>query len=168
MIRLLRRIRSGRRRRKMGKIERAWRWMWQFRLTAAGKIMLGGIMFAGMTCWVTFAIPVYHVFCSLVAAYLASSLFVFLHRPRLRVSATSPNRAVAGQVVPVRFRITNISKRRSALDVGVGLFQLPDAVEEADRHPMLPRLGVGQSAELILPATKEAPTTAPVSKVDAA
>ena len=133
--------------RRMGTLEKAWRWMWRFRLAPAGKVMLVGIMLSGMTCWITLNIPIYHVFSSLVAAYLTSSLFVMLMRRRLSVRAQMPDRAIAGHEVTATFQLTNRS-RRSAFDLGAGFFQLPPCVRQMDDGPVVPRLGPGESATL--------------------
>jgi len=133
--------------RRLAAIERAWRWMWRFRLTAAGKVMLAGIMLSGMTCWVTLSVPIYHVFCSLVALYLASSLFALLLHRKVTVRSEMPDRAVAGHDVTAVFHFTNHS-RRSAYDLGAGFFDLPACVTQADGQDMLPRLAAGESARL--------------------
>ena len=139
--------RRAKKKRQMAAIERAWRWMWRFRLTAAGKVMLAAIMLAGMTCWVTLSVPIYHVFCSLVALYLASSLFALLLHRKVSVRARMPDRAVAGHDVTAVFHLTNLS-RRSAYDLGVGFFDLPACVSQPDARGMLPRLAGGQSAQI--------------------
>jgi len=128
----------------MGPLRRAWRFTWQFRLTLGGKVMLAAIMLAGVTCTVTLAIPIYHVFCALVAVYLVSSLFATLFRPRLVISGQMPDRAVAGHEVAGVFSVTNRS-RRSAYDVGLGFFALPREIDFPGGPRMLPRLGPGAS-----------------------
>lgn len=121
--------------------------MWRFRLTPAGKVMLAGILLSGMTCWVTLHIPIYHVFCALVAAYLASSLFALLMRRKVSVRGQMPDRAVAGHEVTAVFRFTNRS-RGPAYDLGVGFFHLPACVREAEGRAMLPRLAPGESVRV--------------------
>lgn len=140
----MKRRRTKRRRRTL---TQRWTWVWRFRLTAAGRTILAAILVAGMASWVTLSVPIYHVFSALVALYLGSSLFALLTRRRLAVRADLPDRAVAGQNVTAVFEFTNQS-RRSAYDLGVGFFQLPPAVQEAEPPGMLPRLAPGESARL--------------------
>ena len=130
-----------------GLLRRAWGFTWRFRLTLGGKVMLSAIMLAGVTCTVTLTIPIYHVFCALVAVYLVNSLFAVLFRPRLAVSGQMPDRAVAGHDVVGVFTVTNRS-RRSAYDVGLGFFALPGEVACPPGPGMLPRLGPGESGRV--------------------
>lgn len=148
-MKLFRRTRKSRsdKGRRIGLVEKAIRRVWRFRLTPAGRVMMGAMLAAGMTCWVTLTVPIYHIFCALAATYLVGGVFALLGRPRLRVSARMPDRAVAGQEVEGVFELTN-KARRAAYDVSVGLFEMPGAVRQVGLAATVGRLAAGESASL--------------------
>lgn len=126
------------------------RYVW-FKLTPAGWHLVGVGVIAGTVGSASIRHPVYMVFMMLFCLGALAALVNLCHRPRLRVRAQAPERAVAGQ--PVRFdvRVTNTG-RMPAYDLSAGFLLLPSGLDES-AAPTLRRLAPGASAALSVEVT---------------
>lgn len=116
-----------------------WR-SWNDEVTTSGKFLIGALIVAGIGT-VTMQLPIYQVFCALVALTLVSLVGGFCSLPLVKVSGTLPSRIVAGESVTTELTVTNKSRHRPLFDVGVGLFDLPPGVDQRGRGQAIALLG---------------------------
>ncbi len=124
-----------------------WR-SWCDEVTRSGKFLIGALVLAGLGT-VTMQLPIYQIFCALVAMILVSLVAGFFSLPLVQVTGMLPSRVVAGEQVTADLLVTNKSPRRPLFDVGVGLFDLPPGIEQTDRGRTIAMLG--RSASEVLP-----------------
>lgn len=124
------------------------RFLWRYKLTPAGRFLFMSVLFssAGMA---TVMIPVYQVFCVLLASYLVVWASNLMFRPRLVVSGRLPARVTAGETVSAEFQLTNQSWR-PAYDIMLWLIGLPRSIRMQSADLVIARLAAGQSASLPL------------------
>jgi len=100
-----------------------------FKLTRAGKYLVAGGVIAGVFAMPSIFVPVYTVLGTLFAVGFLAALVNLGYRPRLRLSGTFPDRAVAGEPVEAKLLVTNVG-HLPAYDVGVGFLRLPKQLKE--------------------------------------
>jgi uncharacterized protein (DUF58 family) len=123
------------------------RGLWFFRTTSAGKTALAALMASGLMGLLSLSVPVYHLFLAMAILCAGSLAVGGLLRPRLRLRLHMGERALAGRPLEGRLEVTNAA-RRSVLDVGAGLFDLPDGLRQESPEAILARLEPGETARL--------------------
>ena len=131
---------------------RYWRYLWRYKLTPSGWFLFWSLLLtsAGLA---TVMIPVYQVFCVLLASYLVVWVTNLLFRPNLETRGQLPRRVTAGETLCGEFNLTNQSWR-PAYDVMLWLVSLPRSLTLLSADLVIPRLGPGKTATL--PLTLEA------------
>jgi uncharacterized protein (DUF58 family) len=135
-------------------ILRASRYLWLFKLTPAGRVLVISILLTALGS-VTVEIPIYQLFCGLLGLLAVSETIGMLLKPSLDLSGALPLRSTAGGDVLTRVTVRNRSSWRPALDVMLHLFRLHRAIEHVDDHSCVPLLAPGASA--VLPLTLRTP-----------
>lgn len=121
--------------------------LWEFKVTAPGKVLLACVVITGLVGWITFRVPVYRLFVGLLALSVVSSLAELLFRPKLELRDDWPERAVASQPVAIAARLTNRG-RSAGYDVSAGCFVLPPGLEPHTPAELVPRLAPGETREV--------------------
>lgn len=124
------------------------KYYWGFKLTPAGRYLFLGICFTAMGS-VSVLIPVYNVFCSLLALYCVAWCANMAARPRLDVVVRLPTQGVAGQELRGSVRLTNRG-RLTARDVMLHAYDLPPGVRLTNADVSVTRLKPGESVRLRL------------------
>ncbi len=125
----------------------AWRYLrflWTFRFTAGGKWLVAGIFLSCALGTATVEIPIYQVFCALLALLCVDRIAGFLHRPTIEVLGSFPRKTTAGQEVDVRYTLANRG-RLTAFDLGLRFFRLPRTFAAVDPETNLGHLQPGRS-----------------------
>src|SRR5690606_3117381 len=116
------------------------RYFWGFKLTPAGRGTVVALLLAAIGS-ITVEIPIYQIFCGLMALLFVTEPLGILLRPTVELSGRLPERARCGEPLTGVFTVTNHS-RRPVFDLMLGMFDLPReiAMVDADRYvPALPR-----------------------------
>ena len=135
-------------RRGSSPLRKLWR-SWHDEITRPGKYLVGMILLAGLGT-VSVTVPVYQLFCGLATILAVSMLAGFALIPAVSISGRMPAKATAGERLNGHFRITNRSRLRPAIDLGIGLFDLPAGIMRAMHDPTIAWLPAGRSVELSL------------------
>jgi len=98
--------------------------LWHFRMTPAGKMVLGALLFSSLIGASSLQIPVYQLVCALVALLVTAFLVPMVLRPKVLLEGSFPDRAATGEPVTGIYALTNRS-RFPALDLSLGFFDLP-------------------------------------------
>lgn len=141
-----------RRTRRYVPIYTLWR-SWCDEVTTGGKFLIGALVISGLGT-VTVQLPIYQIFCALVALTVVSLIGGFCSLPLVRADGTLPSRGVVGELVTTHVNVLNRSGIRPVFDVGLGLFDLPDAIEQNGRGrvlAMIPARGSGELPISLLP-----------------
>lgn len=125
-----------------------WR-SWCDEVTFGGKLLIGALILSGVGT-VTVQLPIYQVFCGLVAMTLISLFAGFVSLPWVRVESQLPTRVVAGESLQAEVKITSRASLRRVFDVGVGLFDLPAGIEQNEVGPIIESLKAGEVQTLPL------------------
>ncbi len=120
------------------------RFLWTFQFTAGGKWLIAGLLLSGALGSATVEIPIYQVFCVLLALLCVDRIAGFLLRPRIEVLGKFPEKATAGQEVAAHYTLLNRG-RLPAYDLGLRFFRLPRSFESVDPETTLGHLRPGQS-----------------------
>ena len=120
-----------------------WR-SWVEEVTNNGKWLIGALIVSGVGT-ITMQLPIYQIFCALVALTLVALVGGFMSIPIVRIEGLLPSRMVAGESVSVDLVVTNRSKWRTIYDVGVALFELPPAIEHTNRDRVIPAIPKNES-----------------------
>ncbi|MFV0444454.1 MAG: DUF58 domain-containing protein [Planctomycetaceae bacterium] len=128
---------------------RAARFVWFFKLTPTGRMLVLAILLTALGS-VTTQLPIYQIFCGLFALLGVSESTALLFRPVLKLTGAAPQRSVAGQTVSADFTLQNTSRWRAAFDLMLGMFNLPDGVQTVDSDAYLPHLRPGERGTLRL------------------
>lgn len=128
---------------------RAVRFVWRFKLTPAGRVLVGAILLTALGS-VTTQLPIYQIFCGLFALLGVSEFTALLFKPSLKIEGQPPTRSTAGESVTVPFTLRNTSRWRPAMDLMLGLFGLPHGVRQVDADGYLPYLRPGEQGRLSL------------------
>lgn len=127
---------------------RYWRYLWRFKLTPGGRMLFWSVLLTA-TGLATVIIPVYQVFCVLLATYLVVWWVNLLFRPKLRAKGQLPHRVTAGDEVSGEFQLTNLSWR-PAYDLMLWVISLPKSLRLKAPDQVIPRLAPGKSGTLPL------------------
>ncbi len=123
-----------------------WR-VWHFDLTVGGRILLAAIFFSGLAGCMTFLVPIYNMFIVLVFLYVTCYVASLLMHPRIRMSGSLPEKAMAGQRVDAEFTLTNRS-RLPVFDLSLLMFSLPEGLRQTSADATLARLGPRRSCRV--------------------
>jgi uncharacterized protein (DUF58 family) len=116
--------------------------IWYRNVTPAGNALLAAAFLACVAGSVTFSIPIYHLFCGIIAPIIVAFLCGLTRLPRMKVSGVSAPKGTAGQTVVAEFTLRNES-RQNAYDVGLGYMNLPRALDEISRDDVLDAVASG-------------------------
>ncbi|MCA9053800.1 MAG: DUF58 domain-containing protein [Planctomycetaceae bacterium] len=128
---------------------RASRFLWLFKLTPAGRVLVLAILLTALGS-VTTQLPIYQLFCGLFALLGVAETSGLLFKPSLRIVGEPPTLSSAGGTVTTQFVLHNRSRWRPALDVMLGLFGLPRDVKHVSGDLFLPSIRPGGEARLSL------------------
>lgn len=120
------------------------RFLWTYRFTTGGKWLIAGLLFSGVVGSAAVEVPIYEVFCSLLALFCVDRIVGFVLRPRIDVVGAFPEKATAGETLSVQYRLVNKGKW-TAYDLGLRFFRLPRSFEAVDREMALGHLGRGET-----------------------
>jgi uncharacterized protein (DUF58 family) len=148
-LELKRWIAKRRKTRKYVPIYTLWR-SWCDEVTLGGKWLIGALIVSGVGT-VTMQLPVYQIFCALVALTLVGLAGGFFSIPIVKVSGAMPSRVVAGEPVSMELNIRNRSRWRTIFDVGIGIFDLPASIKQRGRGTVIASLE--KQASHTLPVT---------------
>jgi len=115
-----------------------------FGMTDAGKMVLRGTL---LVAGASLLVPVFGVLATLVAVMLVALVTGYLLRPKIRVTATLPDRIVAGQTVRLTYTLANVA-RLPAYNLRLRLLRLPEALEQVEDGHLVARLGPGRTVEI--------------------
>lgn len=94
-------------------------WLWRKRLTMAGKVWLACVMVSGLSGLITTSVPVYHLFLATLVFYSVFHFVSMVFSPGLSISASVPDKAVAGRTIVAELTLGN-TRRFPAFDIGLG------------------------------------------------
>jgi len=126
-----------------------WRYLWDFKLTSQGKFLVAAGLLGGMVGAASLEVPIFPLLLSLFWLGAIAAAVSMLHRPRLNLTVTLPDRAVAGQPFDFETVISNTG-RRPAYDCAAGFLQLPWALQESGAEQYVRVLVPGQSVKAAL------------------
>jgi uncharacterized protein (DUF58 family) len=122
------------------------RYLWRFKLTPGGRFLFWSVLFTSMGV-ATVIIPVYQVFCVLLALYLVVWATNLMFRPKIKAQGHLQRRVTAGDELHANFQLTNESWR-PAYDIMLWLVALPREIQLNSAHMVITRLGPGESASI--------------------
>ncbi|SFH86244.1 DUF58 domain-containing protein [Planctomicrobium piriforme] len=122
------------------------RYFFQYRLTPVGQMAVF-LMFLSASGIITVEIPIYQMFCGIVALFGVVEFCGTLFRPRLKVTATFPEKVTVGDTALGLVSIQNIGYF-PACDIMCGCFLLPEGLSHTNARAMIPSLARGQQATL--------------------
>lgn len=117
-----------------------------YKLTPLGRAVVVAIFFSA-TGAVSIEIPIYEIFCGLLALLGISEMTGLIFRPRLEVEGWIPERATAGETAQGYVTVRSCGWF-PAFDVMCGLFNLPGSVRQLDGDASIPALRRGERATL--------------------
>ncbi|MEZ6058275.1 MAG: DUF58 domain-containing protein [Planctomycetaceae bacterium] len=123
------------------------RYLWRYKLTPPGRWLVLGILMTSIGS-ITLEVPVYQIFCCLLALLGISEGVGLLFKPSLSLSGQLPDRSVAGSEVTGLFTLTNTSRWRPAYDVMLGLFGLPRDIRHTDADHCISQLDPQESTTI--------------------
>jgi Uncharacterized conserved protein (some members contain a von Willebrand factor type A (vWA) domain) len=118
----------------------------QFKLTPSGRMAVF-LIFLSAIGIITTEIPIYQVFCGIVAVFGVGELLGLLMRPRLKISGTLPARITAGDTLLGLLSIEN-KGLLPAIDIACGCFVLPPGVQHLDPESTVPLIRRRRTATL--------------------
>jgi uncharacterized protein (DUF58 family) len=127
---------------------RYFRYLWRYKLTPAGRFLFWSILFTSVGT-MTVIIPVYQIFCVLLAVYLVVWITNLAFRPTLETIGTVPTRVTAGEELHTEFSLTNQSWR-PAYDLMLWIAGLPKSIRLVSADVVIPRLGPGETGRIPL------------------
>ncbi len=121
--------------------------IWLHGLTPPGRCMLVALFLATSAGSIALEIPIYHLFCGLMALLGVSLLAALLIRRPLRIVGGAPERVTAGQPFRAEFVVENLSGK-PVYDAGVGFFFLPSYIQQVGAGEMTPYVPPGGRARM--------------------
>jgi len=100
---------------------------WRFRTTGAGKALIAGLVFSGSAGARSIDMPMFRLFFLLAAVLGVAFLAGLLLRPRVRMTARVPEKAVAGRPFHLEARLSNLGRFPAHL-LGMACTNLPREV----------------------------------------
>lgn len=122
------------------------RYFFQYRLTPIGRMAVM-LMFLSASGLITVEIPIYQLFCGIVVLFGIIEFTGTLFRPRLKISATFPERVAAGENVRGSVTVQNMGYF-PACDLMCGCFLLPSGIRHINALGMIPVLARGETDTL--------------------
>ncbi len=138
--------------RRMFSIRSLHDYFWGFKLTPGGRIVVVAVLVAAIGS-VTVEIPVYQIFCSLIALLMVAEPMGLLFRPVVELQGSLPEVARALEPITSDISVSNRS-RRPVFDLTLSLFGLPPEVRRLQNEQFIPLLRPGEST--VFPITLEA------------
>lgn len=128
------------------KQRRSWFWTWvqlffRFKLTPLGWMAVFVLFFSAIGIF-TVEVPIYQVFCSMVALWGLVEVTGMLLRPRLRVGGVFPEKVVAGETALGQVSIENAGFL-PACDLMCGFFPVPAGIRHMNADLMIRSLPRG-------------------------
>lgn len=120
------------------------RFLWTFRFTAGGKWIVVGLTLSAVYGSISVDVPIYQVFCVLLAILFVDRIGGYLVRPRMDVVGAFPEKATAGEIVTAQYTLVN-KRRIPAYEVGLRFFRLPKSFQMAEPETTLGQVGPGAS-----------------------
>ena len=130
-------------------IYRASRFVWLFKLTPGGRVLVLAILMTALGS-VTTQLPIYQLFCGLFALLAVAETTGLVLKPSLRIDGAPPTLSSAGATVTTQLTLHNRSRFRPTFDVMLGMFGLPRGVKHLNADVYLPAIHPGQQGELAL------------------
>ena len=124
-------------------------YVWRFKLTPHGKLLVGAGIVSGLLGSASLDAPVYPILCCLFFLGFTALLVNSSYRPRLRVHAELPDKAVAGQALEFEATVTNVG-RQTAYDIAAGFSGLPAHLRDESPATYAPALAPGESIHIPL------------------
>lgn len=118
----------------------------QFKLTPVGRMAVF-LMFLSAIGIITTEIPIYLLFCGIVALFGVAEIGGTLCRPRLRVTGTIPEKVTAGDTTLGLLTVENLGFL-PAFDIACGCFILPPGVRHIDPDTTIRMISRGRAATL--------------------
>jgi len=118
----------------------------QFKVTPVGRMAVF-LMFLSAIGIITTEIPIYQLFCGIVALFGVVELSGMLFRPRLRVTGMLPVKMTAGETATGFLTIENLGLL-PAFDIACGCFVLPPGIRHVSPTATIPILRRGMHAVL--------------------
>ena len=109
-------------------------YLWDFKLTRAGKYLVAGGIVAGVFAMSSLTVPIYNILCTLFMLGFVSLIVNACHRPRLRLSGALPEKTIAGREIQGSATVTNTG-RLPAYDVSTSFMRLPPSLKEGAPLP---------------------------------
>lgn len=109
------------------------RWLydaWRFKITWHARYLSYAAVLAGLGS-ISVLVPIYQVFCGLLALFVISWIVGLLMRPRVAITGSFPAKTTAGQEITGEFRVENLS-RWPIYDLALGVFRLPKSLQQTD------------------------------------
>jgi uncharacterized protein (DUF58 family) len=106
-----------------------WR-QWKYEISPAGRYLVFALLFSGVGA-VSVQMPIYQIFCALVALMFVVGTFGLILRPRVALSGSLPKKSSVGLPLSGEFTITNESWL-PAFDLAVGFFGLPKSIRQTE------------------------------------
>jgi uncharacterized protein (DUF58 family) len=127
------------------------RYFWRFKLTPAGRGAVVALLVAAIGS-ITVEIPIYQIFCGLMALLFVTEPLGILMRPTVGLSGKLPERARCKEPFTGTICVTNNS-RKPVFDLMLGMFELPREITLAGADRYAPSLRRGESANFPLTLT---------------
>jgi uncharacterized protein (DUF58 family) len=127
------------------------RYFWRFKLTPAGRGTVIALLLAAIGS-ITVEIPIYQIFCALMALLFVTEPLGILMRPTVDLHGRLPARARCGEPFTGTITVTNNS-RKPVFDLMLGMFDLPREVTLADADRYVASLGRGATVNFPITLT---------------
>ncbi len=134
-------------RKRSDSLERLSRYVWIFKLTPAGRVLVVTGFITGILAAPSLEIPSFKTFLALFYVGFVAFLVNLFVRPRVEVTGRFPDKATAGHPVTGSFSIRNKSLW-PVLRLGAGFFGLPRSIRQPGVERELPSLGRNEAATL--------------------
>lgn len=142
------------------------RYLWGFKVTPAGRVLVSTIVLTALGS-VTTQLPIYLLFTALVGLLAVAETAGWLMKPSLAMEGSTPFRSTAGGEVTARFVVQNRSRWRPALDLMLTCIGLPRGIVHRNGHDYVPHLPAGGRTTLSLTLSTERRGVFPLPPVHA-
>ena len=136
----------GRNAAALQRYKRLYDYWWRYRTTGLGKAFIIGLLLSGSIGSASIVMPIFRLFCALGALLGVALVAAWLLRPKLTLSATLPEKAVAGQKLHVDLIATNAG-RFAARNIQAGFFNNPPSLV-GDAGPVSRHIAPGEQSRL--------------------
>ncbi len=127
-------------------LRRLYHYVWLFRLTPAGRAFVIAVLISALGS-VSVEIPIYRIFCLLIAIIGLAEIIGWIWKPKLRTQARFPDRIAAGERFVVPLAVENVGWK-PAFDIMAGVVPAHTALQHVDGGAYVPRIDRGKSVEL--------------------